>query len=173
MRISRDLQNRVLHMLGDAYPGAISDIRTSLGYARTGEDIERLLANLMYLEEHGLISSGYKLHRSLDGEGHWSHNGNTRITATGLDFIAADGGLSAILKTVTVRLDAGQFSELLASKVENLPGVAPEERSELAKAIRKLPATAVEKIAEKMLDWSVDHAGDVLPLLRTLVGMAA
>lgn len=171
MKFDRELQKRILSVLLTQYPDGAYEpwLKGELG------DIEPeiLLPNLIYLQQHGLIDSGYKLQEYAGGARAWHQLRQTTITADGIDFITDDGGLGAILKTVTVRLDAGQFAELLASRVENLPGIAPEERSELAKAIRKLPATAVEKIAEKMLDWSVEHAGDVLPLLRALVGMGA
>lgn len=171
MKFDRELQKRILSALLTQYPNGAYEPWLKDELDDIGPEI--LLPNLIYLEQHRLIDSGYKVQEYLGDEREWHQLRQTTITAEGIDFITDDGGLGAILKTVTVRLDAGQFAELLASKVESLPSIAPEERSELAKAIRKLPATAVEKIAEKLLDWSVDHAGDVLPLLRTLVGMGA
>lgn len=169
MKIERELQKRILETLADAYPESIYQVNKALHLPESEED--KMLANLVYLDEHGLIENGYKIIRSAGGGTHWSNTGGTVITAAGLDFIADDGGLGAILKTVTVRLDAGQFAELLASKIETLPGVPVKERSELAKAIRRMPATAIEKLTEKMVDWTVDHAGEMLPLVRAAVAL--
>ena len=93
----------------------------------------------------------------------------TVITAHGMDFLAADGGLGAILSTVTVRLDAAQLAEVLASKVERLPDVPTEEKTSIANELRKLPAKAAEKLVEKLIDFSIEHAGDALPTIRAVL----
>ena len=170
MKIDRALQRRILSALADIYPNGFYEPKEVASLH--DEDIEDVLANIQYLDEHELVESGVEILDSLGGDGFdWSFSGKTVITARGLDFLADDGGLSSILNTVTVRLDAAQFAELLASKVENLPGVPAEERSELAKAIRRMPATAIEKLTEKMVDWTVDHAGEMLPLVRAAVAL--
>lgn len=169
MKIDRDLQKKILLALEGLYPNGAK--RSELRRMLDDVSSEELLRNLIYLEQHQLVVSGFKYHSSMAGD-EWVQLGPSMITAAGLDFIADDGGLTAIFKTMTVRLDAGQFAKLLAIKLENLPGVAPEERSELAKAIRRMPATAIEKLTEKMLDWTVDHAGDALPLIRAAIAMA-
>lgn len=170
MKIDRALQKRILTALASVYPNGVYEPKELPSLA--DEDLQSVIANIQYLDEHKLVQSGIAPHELVGGpELDWSFGQKTSITATGLDFLADDGGLSAILNTVTVRLDAGQFAELLASKVEKLQGVAPEDRSELAKAIRKMPATAIEKLTEKMIDWTVDHAGDMLPLVRAAVAL--
>lgn len=170
MKIDRELQKQILYVLSEHYPDGIYEpVLTGVLDKVTGGV---LLANLIYLQQHGLADSGYKRQDYLGGQTSWHQLAESTITAAGMDFIADDGGLGAILNTVTVRLDAGQFAELLATKVENLPGVPLKERSELAKAIRRMPAIAVEKLTEKMLDWTVDHAGDALPLIRATIALA-
>lgn len=170
MKLDRALQKRILIGLAATYPSGTYD----MAHVLQPEVVEEktLISTLHYLDEHGLISSGFKMQEYVGGENRWLEHDRTNITAAGLDFIADDGGLGAILNTVTVKIDAGQWAELLASKVESLESVSHEERSEIAKAIRKLPATAIEKVSGKMLDWAVDHAGDALPLLRTLLNLA-
>jgi hypothetical protein len=162
VELDRSLQLRILQDLKNAYP-SYSQGRPN--WMDADEDLA--IGTLRYLQEHGLVEAG--LTQSLSGS--WIYSG-ARITAMGMDFLAADGGLSAILKTVTVRLDAIQWTEFLAQKIEKAAGVSSEERSSLAKAIRNLPAKAVEKLSEKMLDWAVDHAGDAMPMLRAFLAQA-
>ncbi len=171
MKLDRGLQKRILTALAGIYPAGIYEPSELPSLAR--EDEPSFVANVQYLAEHGLLESGITRRDVVGGpEFDFSYGAPTTITAKGLDFMADDGGLSAILHTVTVRLDANQFAELLASKIEAMPGGDPAEKSEIAKAIRKLPATAIEKMSGKLLDWAVDHAGDALPLLRGILGLA-
>ena len=44
--------------------------------------------------------------------------GGARITAKGIDFLEDDGGLSAILGVVTVKLHADTLREMLAKKID-------------------------------------------------------
>lgn len=167
MKVNRSLQYELLTYLADLHPYGIRlddrDIRSQFG--RHGE--QALHSTAIYLEEHGLVRSGLKRFGNLPGEGYEAME-PCEITARGIDFISDDGGLGAILNMITVKLDAEQWRELLAAKVEQLP-IRPEEKGELAKTIRGLPAKALERVFEKLLDWSVDHAHDALPALRAVL----
>lgn len=62
-------------------------------------DHNNYYANMLYLEEHGLICSGITKHNES-----FSYNQkNISITAKGIDFIQRDGGLSAILNVQTIK----------------------------------------------------------------------
>lgn len=52
-------------------------------------------------------------------------------------------------------------------------GVRHEEHCQIASTLRKLPAKAIGKVSEKLLDWSVDHAQDASPQLRMWLDLAA
>ena len=171
MKLDRALQKRILIGLAGTYPAGTYDVAKTL-HPEVVEEVT-LIRTLQYLDEHGLVSNGFKLQSLLSGDDSWLEQNRTNITAKGLDFIANDGGLGAILNTVTVRIDASQWAELLASKVESLESISHDERSEIAKVIRNLPAAAIGKVSARMLDWAVDHAGDALPLLRTLLSQVA
>ena len=110
MELDRGLQYGVLRLLKIAYPNGLSDdelywfyIEAQTNQPQTWEEIEafikqpkdkwasrHLKANLSYLQEHELI-------RLL--------NGKYQATAKGIDLVANDGGLSAILHTQKVILD--------------------------------------------------------------------
>jgi hypothetical protein len=95
-----------------------------------------------------------------------------KITAKGLDFIAADGGLSSILNVVTVQLHENTIRDLLISKIESAL-IPPEERSALKQAIRNLPGKVLEKLTDKMLDSGADYLVSETPRLGTLLAQLA
>lgn len=164
MKIDRNLQRRILETLREAYPGhdhreLFRDVEE-----RSGED-DRIVANLIYLEEHGLVKSGVRF--SLSGEAMYS---GAAITAAGLDFLEDDGGLTSILGTVTVKLHADTIRDLMLAKVEaaNLPA---EEKSQLKKAITTLSTEALKEAAKKLVSAGMDNAPDAIALLRTIIGI--
>ena len=168
--LDRELQLQILQTLAAVYPEGVYDLAKSMQVISINE--RALLVNSRYLDGHGLIVSGYR-RRAILGDNSFHDMQEHLITPAGLDFLADDGGLTAILGVVTVRFDAAQWAELLATKVEALESVSLAERSQVADALRKLPAKAVEKVSERLLDWAVDHAQDALPLLRMWLGLGA
>lgn len=120
---------------------------------------QELMATVSYLEEHGLLKAEYP------------YSGQTipspLITAKGIDYLADDGGLSAILNTVTVKFDVDNVRELVAAGL--LTANVPEEKqSALMKAIREAPGamlqTAVTKMVEKGMSDPVGTAKAVAGL---------
>lgn len=168
--LNRSLQHKILSGLADLYPSGTDDVQPLVAGEEVSE--KELIANVMYLSEHNLLISGYRAIRTI-GHSSFQHVGETVITAAGLDFLQDDGGLSAILGVVTVKFDAQQWADLLATKIENSSGISHDERSALAKAVRNLPAKAIEKLSSKMLDWAVDHLPDALPQLHMWLAQVA
>ena len=108
MSLDRDLQRQILEELAQKYPEPVDF------YLHEHFEEKMFQANLFYLQEHGLING--KL-RGEVLEDHGRRIGWATITKEGLDFIADDGGLSAILKTVTVRFDADNVRSILEDKI--------------------------------------------------------
>ena len=73
-------------------------------------DHPHIHANLIYLQEHQLID-GTLVNGNMEI---W----NPGITAKGLDFLEDDGGLSAILGAITVKLDPDDLRALIAARIE-------------------------------------------------------
>jgi hypothetical protein len=126
---------------------------------------EAILPNLIYLEEHGLCASG--LSRNMVG---FSYIGGAKITARGLDFLADDGGLSAILGVVTVKLHADTIRDLIAAKIEATP-LAESEKSALRKHLAILPEMALRAAATDLMKSGLDHLPDAIHWFRTLAGL--
>lgn len=100
-KFDRKLQREILQACVDSYPAAplLEQFNLTEVAECAESNIQKLLANINYLCEHGLI----KNHSSIILN---DHSILTRITATakGIDFMLNDGGLSAILNVQTIKL---------------------------------------------------------------------
>lgn len=112
--------------------------------------LEKIEANLWYLIEHGLIAN-----RERKDPYGIAPNGFA-ITHRGLDFLADDGGLSAVLGVVTVRLHDDTIKALVATKIHesNLP--EPEKKRYLDQ-LRELPAETTKHLVLKLVDLGLEQ----------------
>lgn len=94
-KLDRGQQFDILQSLAATYPHAT--------IVAPDQQAESFVANLHYLMEHGLVEAKFQRDQSVpasDPSGrprdprYFAHN--IRITARGLDVLAADGGLSAL-----------------------------------------------------------------------------
>jgi hypothetical protein len=156
-KLDRDLQHRILTHLSDLYlasgdrlGAAFQDV-TSIGLA----------ANLRYLAEHGLV--GVQWFGAVPVE--------AILTARGADFLADDGGLSAILNVVTVRLDADSLKTLLIEQVKKSKG-EPSVKTKLIGQIKSLSGKALETAVTETVKKGLSEASDVVTWLgKILIGM--
>ena len=149
MKLDRTLQLSILNKLSDNYPEGVS-----LNVPESEERAYR--ANIYYLIEHGLVSETTSYVGSL------TIIGAPTITAAGMDFLADDGGLSAILGVVTVKLHDETIRDLIAARLEdsNLPA---EEKTGLLHQLRELRGESIKHLTMKLLDaglenWPAAHA---------------
>ncbi|MBN8884173.1 MAG: hypothetical protein J0I77_00505 [Rudaea sp.] len=120
-----------------------------------------------YLEEHGLIAVHW-----IESTDTPKHVGGARITARGLDFLADDGGLGAILGVVTVKLHAETLRELLLRRVEESD--APEkEKSLMRKALEKAGEKSLEAIAKEGVSKALTYGPTAWQWLHTLLANLA
>src|SRR3990170_6064686 len=107
MNLDRQLQRQILEYLKEFYVSELADINKQEFFKHPEYE-----ANAKYLYEHKLIDGAvsktniklFALHIP-------------RITKDGLDFLEDDGGISAILKTVTIKLDVENIRTLLEDKI--------------------------------------------------------
>jgi hypothetical protein len=153
----RALQRDLLSRMQQVYPDRVETI--------DGVDWPVLVSHLHYLEEHGLCDAG--LLPNMVG---FSWQG-CRITAAGLDFLADDGGLTAILGVVTIKLHADTIKDLLAAKVEasDLP---PEKKSVLKSGLQKLSGTALQAATGDLIKMGLEHGPGALHWIEQLVAAA-
>jgi len=157
MKIDRGLQLSILRELAEAFPNQMV-IKEQRG--------ERA-ANLLYLAEHKLVDCG--AHTPTAGG---IRVVSARITAKGLDFLADDGGLTAILGVVEVRLHADTIRALMVSRI-NESDLPESEKSVMLEHIKQIPGTALGHLTIKLLDLALRSGPQVLAAIRTALGLAA
>ncbi|MGM3389170.1 hypothetical protein KXR94_16115 [Stutzerimonas stutzeri] len=108
--------------------------------------ILNLMANAAYLIEHGLV--GGDLRMTSTGRGDFLPT-KLALTANGLDFLEDDGGLTAVLGTLTVRLHADSVRDLLAKQIE---------ASELEDSVKSQLIAEGEGLASKRFGNNGDRA---------------
>ena len=95
-----------------------------------------------------------------------------RITAKGLDYIAKDGGLGAVLDVVTIKLHEDTIKELLISKVNAAKGDQSIKDSLIGK-IKAMPAQALGKISERAIELGLERAPDLVEWLGDAIANTA
>lgn len=163
MKIDRELQRQILIELTEQFPKPARE--EFLQELQANHSEEHIDGNLMYLEMHGMIR--LKITRFLSG--------NYDITLLGptekaFDFLADDGGLTAALGVVTVKLHADTIRDLLTAKIQqtDLPA---EEKHLLIKSVEALPEASLKHLTTKLIDYAVDQAPNIGRLLGTFVGL--
>ena len=156
--MERDYQREVLARLREAYPNRVSASELP------PRDETSFGATLCYLDEHQLIDL-----RRAPTMGHPIAIVDARITAKGLDFLADDGGLSAILGVVTIKIDSDDLRALMVSRVEasDLP---PEEKHRRIHAIRSFSASVLRDATVRWATEALVRLPDAVQLFQTGAG---
>ena len=163
MKVDRIVQRRILELCADQYPisadpdGLIADLGTD------GEDV--YVSNVAYLDEHGLLDAALQI--GADGSAAW---GRPTITARGMDVLANDGGLTAILGTVTVKLHADTIRQMLLARVD-ASAEPTEKKSALRKQIEALPGTALQMVTTRAAQEGLAHVPDLWHWIQGITGL--
>lgn len=157
MHLDRGLQLQILTVLRDEYPefGEIDKLFET--------DEKKIQVNLFYLAEHGLIEpsairNGFGVPRMML---------LAKITADGLDFLEADGGLGAILNVITVKFDAESIRKLIEEKILQSP-IAKEEKESLLGKVRGFSGDVLKTIVLKLVEIGVEKPEQITKLIDML-----
>jgi hypothetical protein len=142
MKPDRLLQQKVLESLREHYPEVV-EIAEFPFHQRDPQ----FMGNLFYLEEHGLIQAIAKRVNVCNAA---PEIFTAKITAKGIDFLEDDGGVDAILKTITIKFDPEDLIKLIEAKIEKSP-LKPEEKSSILKVIKQLPAEGLKELSKKLI----------------------
>lgn len=157
-KFDRNIQRQILQTLYEAYPEELSEEETE-ALLEHFPDVKTSTANLLYLEQHGLIKSGL-----YDVGGGYVLTDVPSITHKGIDFIRDDGGLGAILNVQTVRFHDSTIVALEdIIRIANLP---EEKKSGLISKLRELPADAIKHLTLQLLTKGVLSLPAALPLIE-------
>ena len=117
--------------------------------------LHRVGRQFRYLAEHGLIAVVWFGAEPVEAI----------LTARGADFLADDGGLSAILNVVTVRLDADSLKTLLIEQVKKSEG-EPAAKAKLIEQIKSLSGKALETAVTETVKKGLSQAPRCSDLAR-------
>lgn len=94
-----------------------------------------------------------------------------KITAKGIDFLADDGGLSAILGVVTIKFHDDAIRQLVEAKI--LQSDAPEaEKQGLIQALRQAPADSIKHLTTRLLDAGLENLPRAVQIVQTWIQSA-
>ncbi|WP_054075008.1 MULTISPECIES: hypothetical protein [Comamonas] len=159
MSLDRKLQRTLLQKLADQYPATVS----VQGWEA---ELPGSAVNLAYLHEHGLCEAKFSQALSEKAPRAFS----ARATAKGMDFLADDGGLSAILGVVTIKLHDDTIKSLIESKI--LESDLPEpEKKRFLDQLRELPGEATKHLVLKLVDLGLEKAPTAIEVIgKVLMG---
>lgn len=160
--LNRDFQRAILQRLAELYPAENSYPE------RLFPDIPppALKVNLAYLSEHGLVT--LRLYPTSDDPTPMPLS--VKITAAGLDFLADDGGLTAILGVITVRLHDDTIRKLLIQRIEEEDG-DPDVKAQMIAAVKSMPAEAIKAVGGRAVEVGIAAAPAGLMALRSFIGI--
>ncbi|WP_066568067.1 hypothetical protein [Snodgrassella sp. CFCC 13594] len=153
MYIDRKLQLKLLQNLTDEFPECPAQSFYDEQVKEHGE--KQVVGNLLYLDEHGLISlKQSQCYGESMPSAIWAL---TKPTAKGIDFLADDGGLSAILGIVTVKLHSDTIKDLLTAKIDasDLPSEEKEHYKSSLSTIKDSALTRITELAIENAPWAV------------------
>ena len=165
MKIDREYQKNLLSFLLEDFPS----YENSFEHCKmlVDEDNDKYVANVEYLQRHGLLEDGVSLDFAMDGTPFVSIKAFPKITEAGIDFMLDDGGLSAILNVQTVKLHPETIKSLVEERIRSAE-IPDDRKSSLIEQIRSLPEATAKILLDKLLDKGIDLLLESGP---TLLGM--
>lgn len=140
MELNRKLQKEILVALSEVYPDSLL-VSALPGFSHGRE----FMGNLFYLQEHGVIDGG-----DIREPGQCRSMVDAQITKAGLDFLADDGGLSAILGYHFVKFEASALVELLLELLEGSE-IGDDERLAAAAHLNNMDDAALANLVLELL----------------------
>lgn len=168
MLLDRKLQKELLLKMSQAYPHAY---RLDQEYTHGTPEYKKVVTNLYYLVQHKLIEQTSVIRSAgFGGQSNFQINLPT-ITHSGMDFLADDGGLSAILGTVTVKFHEETIKQILENRI-NESQLPTEDKKSLLSSLRDLPAEAIRHLTLKLLDKGFDNSSSAIQTIQNYIAGA-
>jgi hypothetical protein len=125
---------------------------------RSGGDIE---LNCAYLEEHDLVRLNW-----VGSENSGRVVLSVLVTATGMDYLANDGGLPAILNVLTVRLESDAVKKIFIERVRSANGDRTA-KDRLVEQIKNLSAEKLKEMTKTALSAGLTSLPNSLSLVES------
>ena len=166
MILDREMQKTLLIDLRRHYPAKVSPESFLPDWAtEDGIDLKHA-QNLNYLAEHDLVEIDTVM--CMDSASPVPEIRRARITSRGLDFLEDDGGLSAILGTVTVRLHADTIRDLIETRIAESDAPAAEKRR-MVDTLKAMPEEGLKHLTTKLIDYGLGQTPGAWQALASLL----
>jgi len=157
MNVDREQQRQILQLLMDTYPSVPNSVGAALKTMEQQDPI-RLVANLLYLQKHGLITETVSITHGAStdfddpdtGACWYTREGLPELTAKGIDFMLGDEGLSAVLNVQTIRVDLSCFKQML-TEYANHAQATEEQKSAWKEIIKGASSQALANLLGQLL----------------------
>lgn len=154
IQIDRSLQLQIISLAASAYPSTIPEREIAKHIADVNPD--KLVANIAYLKELELITGGNIQVLA----GIMPARKTVKATYKGVDFLLEDGGLSAVLNVVTIKIHDDSIAKI--TEFISLSSASPEDKKKLIAQLKSLPADATKHIVLKLLDQGLTQMPNVI-----------
>jgi len=151
----RIVERTILSRLHAAYPANVD-------VTAWANEFPALVKEMSYLQGHGLISAYFT--DTYEGR----EVVHAKLTERGIDFLRDDGGLSAILGTVTVKFHDDTIKCLIEARIlaSDLP---PREKQRYVDQLRSLPADATKHLVLKLLEKALNSVPSAWISVQTVL----
>lgn len=156
-KFDRELQKHILGVCIACYPRCSATEEFSSPIMPFDED--KILANISYLAEHNLITI---FPRRTDER--YEILDHLRATASGIDFMLNDGGLSAILNVQTIRIHRETVTAL--GDIIALSNLPEPEKAGIVSKLQQLPSAAIEHLTKELVVKGALSLPAALPLIQ-------
>ncbi|ELH8606635.1 hypothetical protein Q8V93_000284 [Enterobacter asburiae] len=162
-KYDRALQLEILNALIDCAPNSLNKVQER-ELIEKFDNYDHFVASMLYLQMHGLVTSPFVRSDTMAGVEFIFNAPVCYITEKGIDFLLADGGLSAILKVQTVRLHNDTIVALEdIIRVANMP---EDQKKGLISKLRELPADAIKHLTLQLLTQGVLNLPNAIQLIQ-------
>ena len=183
MNVDREQQREILNLLFEHYPWKTNAVAARIRQL-IQEDRERTIGNILYLQKHGLIDKYIEI-RDTDvfedceavdralGDPIGTKTPYTivashpTISAKGIDFLLGDEGLSSILNTHTVKIEANS-ARLIVDYFISQSDLSDEKKSSLLQKVKSIPSVVLQESLTKLLVEKIPYQA-VLDALKNML----
>lgn len=156
--LDRQYQFDLLTLLLKGYP-TYTDVTEKL-VAYQNENPEKYKANMLYLQDYGLVKGAVSCAFCNSSEGKAWYEINIQslpvITNKGIDFVLSDGGLGAILGVQTVKLHDETIKEFWKEAIYQ-SRLEEEKKNWLSEKFKNLSLTDIINLAKEVIPIMASH----------------
>jgi len=153
------LKDEILKAAAETYPAPCEADQWN-----TTLDKDTVTTTISYLVDHGLVTGTPR--KRIDEIASYA---DVKITSAGFDYISEDGGLTAELGVVTVRIEAETIQALVTAQIE-MTDATRQEKNLLRQQLQALSKEGHQRLANQLIHLGLEAAPRSIEWLKTLIG---